>query len=68
MKKLCIALLLFVLPPISRNFIIERYCVSVVFQNQKLYQEYMTAYCLYKLIGDFVEDTDIESIFITRDL
>lgn len=50
----------------SKNTI--KYYIAITFQNGQCYEEYMNGPYLEIVIREFVSDSSIESVFITRDL
>lgn len=50
----------------SKNTI--KYYTAITFQNGQCYEEYMNGPYLEIVIREFVSDSSIESVFITRDL
>lgn len=67
MKRLC---LIFVLLLFNTNHSLNdtRYYVAVIYQNQQCYEEFMSKEDFIKLVDCFYEDSDLESLFITRDI
>lgn len=45
-----------------------KYYVGITFQNGSFYHEYMNGPYLELVVRNFVADSSIESVFITRDL
>lgn len=49
-------------------YLTRKYHCQIILQNHQVYHEHMIYKDLLKVVGHFVSDSTIESVFITRDL
>lgn len=63
-KLLCFFLLIFVPLPTQE---IKFYC-CVIMQDGSCYEEYLSEFALKVVVSDFCADSNIESVFVTRDI
>ena len=68
MKRLLCIILALLLTHSDKSNNSIKYYVGITFQDQSYYHEYMNGPYLELVIRDFVTDSSIESVFITRDL
>lgn len=53
---------------LDNSFLTRKYHCQIILQDHSVYHEHMTYKNLLKVVGQFVSDSTIESVFITRDL
>lgn len=68
MKRLLCAIFALLLTHSDKSHNSVKYYVGITFENGSLYEEYMNGPYLELVVRDFVLDSNIESVFITRDL
>lgn len=68
MKKILCVLFALLLFHSDYSYNGVKYYVCVIYQNGQIYEEFMNGPYLELVVRDFVFDSSLESVFITRDI